>query len=102
MPINIRMETTVALQQKIRGLKQWDDQRPGFAGKHGLVPGAGLLAMRQARRSSSSLGRLVGSAVGSALVARAASGRDGVVGVIGKLASRPSLLSRLRPFSSRR
>lgn len=89
------------LQQKIKNLKQWDDQRPGFAGEHWLVLGAGLLAMRQAKRSNSTLGRLVGGAVGSALVARAASGRDGVVGVIGKLASRPSLLSRLVPFGRR-
>ena len=41
------------------------------------------------------VGRLVGTAVGTALVARAASRRGGVAGVVGKLAGRPTLFARL-------
>lgn len=92
----------MTVQQKIKDLRRWDENRPGFAGEHWLVLGAGLLAMRQAQRSSSTLGRVLGGAVGSALVARAASGRDGVAGIVGKLAGKPSLLSRLLPFGTRR
>ncbi len=92
----------MTLQQKINDIRQWDETRPGFAGEHWLVLGAGLLAMRQAGRTRSTVGRLVGSAVGTALVARAASGRGGVAAVVDKLTSRPTLMSRLLSATGRR
>jgi hypothetical protein len=76
----------MTIQQKIESLREWDRNRPGVAGEHWLVLGAGLLAMRRAGRSRSVAGRLIGHAVGTALMARAASGRGGVVGWLGRLA----------------
>lgn len=90
------------LPKKIKDIRQWDEARPGFVGEHWLVLGAGLLAMRQAKRSHSTVGRLVGTAVGTAQLARAATGRGGVAGVAGKLAGRPTLLSRLSSATGRR
>lgn len=68
----------MGLRQKINEVRHWDAARPGFPAEHWLVLGAGLLAMRSASRSRGFIGRMVGRAVGSALIARAASGRDGV------------------------
>lgn len=65
------------LLRKLRDVQQRDAARPGFPGEHWLVLGAGLLALRGAGRSRGLVGRLMGRAVGSALIARAASGRDG-------------------------
>lgn len=84
----------MTIQQKIDALREWDKSRPGIAGEHWLVLGAGLLAMRRAARSRSMVGRLVGHAVGTALVARAASGRDGVAGWLGRLAGGSALSRR--------
>jgi len=84
----------MTIRQAIQDVRQWDQNRPGFAGEHWLVLGAGLIALRQAQRSNSTLGRLVGRALGTALVARAASGRDGVVGMVGELAGRRAFLRR--------
>lgn len=76
----------MTLRHKIRDIQQWDAARPGFKGEHWLVLGAGLLALRTAGRSRGVVGRTVGRALGSALIARAASGRDGVVGKLARLA----------------
>lgn len=65
------------ISEKLHQLQQWDQRRPGFPGEHWLALGAGLLAMRRAGRSRSLIGRLLGRTLGTALVARAASGRDG-------------------------
>ncbi|WP_342720392.1 hypothetical protein [Acidovorax sp. FHTAMBA] len=75
------------LPQKIQDIKQWDDARPGFVGEHWLVLGAGVLLMRRAGRSRGLVGRLLGRAVGGALIARAASGRDGVASKLARVAS---------------
>lgn len=74
------------LRQTLRNAQQWDAARPGFRGEHWLVLGAGLLALRGARRSRSLLGRALARTVGGALLARAASGRDGVVGKLARAA----------------
>ena len=58
----------------LKDVKQYDERRPGFAGEHWLVLGA--------RRSPSPWRRSVGSALGSALLYRAASGRDGLAKVM--------------------
>jgi hypothetical protein len=57
----------MTLRQKIQDIQQWD-------------------ALRAAGRSRGLVGRTLGRAVGSALIARAASGRDGVVGKLARVA----------------
>jgi uncharacterized membrane protein len=79
----------------IQDRRTWDDARKGFKGEHWLVLGAGLLALRHARRAESGMGRFVGGALGTALIARAATGRDGVLGTAGRLAAKPTLAERL-------
>jgi hypothetical protein len=74
------------LRQKLKDIQQWDAARPGFKGEHWLVLGAGLLALRAAGRSRGLIGRTLGRTVGSALVARAAGGREGVVGKLARAA----------------
>jgi len=68
------------ISEKLQDLQRWDQRRPGFAGEHWLALGAGLLVMRRAGRSGSLLGRMLGRTLGTALIARAATGRDGPLG----------------------
>ena len=70
----------MGLLSTLRDVKQWDHQRPSLPGEHWLVLGAGLLVLSRAGRSRSLLGRLAGQAIGGAFLARAATGRDGIVG----------------------
>ena len=58
--------------------KPVNDSRDGFPGEHWLVLGAGLAVWTLTRRSPSFLVRTAGMLAGSALVGRAASGRDGL------------------------
>ncbi len=59
-------------------IKDYDDNRPGFAGEHWLVLGAGVALLLASRRSDSFWVRTAGSVMGSALVVRAASGSEGL------------------------
>ncbi|MEC5214175.1 hypothetical protein RCH06_002737 [Polaromonas sp. CG_9.5] len=63
-------------------IKDYDQNRPGFAGEHWLVLGAGLALLLASRRSPSFLVRTAGSVVGSALVVRAASGSEGLSKIV--------------------
>jgi hypothetical protein len=63
---------------KIKQLKAYDDARPGFPGEHWLVLGAGLGIWLVSRRHPSFVVQSLGLLAGTALVARAASGRDGL------------------------
>ncbi len=74
---------TTDLSDKLQNLRQWDKKRPGFPGEHWLALGAGMLILGRAGRSRSFLGRMAGRAIGAALMARAASGRDGPLGKLG-------------------
>ena len=56
----------------------YDKRRPGFAGEHWLVLGAGIAVLLASRRSRSVLWRTAGSTLGSSLLYRAASGRQGL------------------------
>lgn len=67
----------MTLANKLKELQQWDNRRSGFPGEHWLALGAGMLVMRSAGKSRSLVGRLLGRAMGGALIARAATGRDG-------------------------
>ena len=66
----------------LRKLKRADDARPGFPGEHWLVLGAGLAAWLVTRRHRSPAVRALGLLGGTALVGRAASGREGVSKVL--------------------
>lgn len=73
---------TVPPIRSLKELKDYDERRPGFAGEHWLVLGAGLAVLMASSRSRSWVMRTVGSALGSALLYRAASGRDGLAKVL--------------------
>jgi uncharacterized membrane protein len=66
----------------LKQLKQYDERRAGFAGEHWLVLGAALALLLKSRRSPSPLRRTLGSTLGSALLYRAASGREGLARVL--------------------
>jgi len=78
MPTSPISTVTSSLQQ----LKAWDDRRPGVPAEHWLVLAAGIAVLLVARRSPSPIVRALGSAGGSALLMRAASGRDGLAKVL--------------------
>lgn len=74
------------LTQYPSDVKAWDDKRDSFTGEHWLVLGAGLaLILAANRKPSSTTVRVLGSVLGSALLFRAASGRDGLAGVLPRL-----------------
>jgi hypothetical protein len=74
--------TTDLVLQKAKELKQMDDARPGFPGEHWIVLAAGLGAWLASRRHPSFLVRTAGLLAGTALVGRAASGRDGIAKLV--------------------
>ena len=63
-------------------LKDIDASREGIPGEHWLVLGAGLAAWALTRKSPSFVVRALGMVAGTALVGRAASGRDGLSKVL--------------------
>ena len=63
-------------------LKQYDQTRAGVPGEHWLTLGLGLSAWWLTRRNPSFIVRTAGLGVGTALVSRAASGRDGLTKVL--------------------
>ncbi|WP_332740374.1 hypothetical protein [Hydrogenophaga sp.] len=65
--------------QKLTAL---DQARPGFPGEHWLVLGVGIAVWSITRKSPSFLVRTLGMVAGTALVGRAASGRDGLSKVL--------------------
>ena len=72
---------TSPVSSKIPSLEQvkaFDDKRASFPGEHLLTLGAGLALLMASGRSRSFLMRTAGSALGSALLYRSASGRDGL------------------------
>lgn len=64
-----------------RQLKEIDDNRPDFPGEHLIVFGLGALLMVAGMRGRTLLRRAVFTAVGTALVGRAASGTGGIARV---------------------
>ena len=64
--------------QAIKEVKRFDDARPSIPGEHLLTLGAGIAVWLLLRRARSPVLRTVGSLAGTALLARAASGRDGL------------------------
>ena len=66
----------------LRKIKQADDARPGFPGEHWLVLAAGIGVWWMSRNHRSFAVRTLGLMAGTALVGRAASGRDGLSRVL--------------------
>jgi hypothetical protein len=69
---------TSGLARAVDNYKAWDQRRASFPAEHWIVLGAGVALLLASRRSASPVIRAAGSAAGSALLCRAASGRDGV------------------------
>ena len=78
---------TVPPIRSLKELKDYDERRPSFPGEHWLALGAGLAVLMASRRSRSWVKRTAGSALGSALLYRAASGRDGLARLLPYLAA---------------
>lgn len=85
---NFQSDPVTALQE----LKAADDARPSVPGEHWAVLAAGVGLWMLTRRSPSFLLRTLGMVGGTALVGRAASGRDGIA----KLLRYTPLGSRIR------
>lgn len=66
----------------LQKIKNYDDAREGVPGEHWMVLGAGLASWLLTRRHPSMMVRTLGLIAGTALVGRAASGRDGVSKVL--------------------
>ncbi|TWO70704.1 hypothetical protein FN976_14210 [Caenimonas sedimenti] len=66
----------------LQEIKRADDARPGFPGEHWLVLAAGIGAWWLTRNHRSAVVRTLGMVAGTALVGRAASGRDGLSRVL--------------------
>ena len=81
---------TMNISNKLQDLKQWDKRRSSFPGEHWLALGAGMLVMRSAGKSRSFLGRMAGRALGAALMARGATGRDGPLSKLTELSDKPT------------
>ena len=71
------MDSTIT--NKFKEYKAWDYNRESMQGEHWLALGAALALLFMANRSSSTTTRVIGVALGSAMLLRAASGRDGIV-----------------------
>ncbi|WP_052310972.1 hypothetical protein [Rubrivivax gelatinosus] len=61
-----------------QAVREFDERRASLPGEHLATLGAGLVLLRQAPRTSSTLARVLVLAAGTALLWRAASGRDGL------------------------
>jgi uncharacterized membrane protein len=69
-------------ESTLQKIKRHDDHRPGFPGEHWIVLGAGVGLWLATRRHRSVLVQALGALGGTALAARAASGRDGLSKVL--------------------
>lgn len=80
------------LTHTLRDIKAWDDSRDSFTGEHLLTLATGIAVLLLARRSRSGISRSIGTTLGSALVLRAASGRDGLAKLLPYLPQARDLL----------
>lgn len=65
-------------ESTLERIKRYDDERPGFPGEHWIVLAAGVGAWLATRRHPSVVVQTLGALAGTLLVARAASGREGL------------------------
>ena len=61
----------------IQRLRDFDQRRPSLPGEHFIVGAVGSMLINAARRRTG-VGRILALVAGGALLARAASGRDGL------------------------
>ena len=76
----------------VKECKAWDDNRDSVPGEHWLTLAAGVVLLLASNQSSSLLTRTIGSALGGALLLRAASGRDGIARLLPYLPMAQKLL----------
>ena len=74
----------MANRSLIQKAKQFDRQRDGITGEHWLALGAGIALLLATRNQRSVLTKTISSAAGAALIARAATGSQGLAGRIGR------------------
>ena len=72
----------------VKRLKEMDEQRPSFPGEHWIVFAAGAFLMAKAARQRSFIVQSLMLTAGSALIGRAASGRDGLIKVASQVMGR--------------
>ena len=65
------------IDNPLQRLREFDERRPSVPGEHWVAFGAGLYFL--SREHSTALGRLASLLVGTALIARGGSGRDGAL-----------------------
>jgi len=65
------------VRQVLNRLREFDQRRPSFPGEHFIVATVGASLLRSAA-TRSGIGRILSVLIGGALMARAASGRDGL------------------------
>jgi uncharacterized membrane protein len=77
-PNPLNEEHRMTLRSTYRRLQAYDQNRNSFAGEHWLVLGLGVLLLIYGTQRRAPIARSLTTAAGSALIARAASGRDGL------------------------
>ena len=99
---NLTMSNLISkTQQQIQAARDWEQKRESFPAEHWIVLGVGVAVLLASRRSASPVVRALGSAAGGAMLARAASGRDGVARLVALLPTGTKLFGRrqkLLPF----
>ena len=70
------------IESTFHKIRRWDEQRPGVAGEHLIVLALGVGAWLATRRHPSVVVKSLGALAGTLLVARAASGREGLSKVL--------------------
>lgn len=78
-------EAVDTVEVKARGIKRWDESRPNVPGEHLIAAAIGLALLGAAGKARSPLKTMLLTAVGTAALARAASGQGGVSRVAGWL-----------------
>jgi uncharacterized membrane protein len=72
----------MAEKNALEKIVELDEQREGFPGEHWIVLAAGIAAWWLTRKHPSMVVRTLGTLAGTALVARAATGREGLSNVL--------------------
>lgn len=77
----------MSLREVVEEWQAYDRSRPSAPGEHLAVAGLGAALLLAAMRSDSRFGAVLTAAAGGAFLFRAASGRDGLVKLLGEPAT---------------